>query len=119
MAANRGGDMTANIYNLLFSFTAGILIGLFYFGGLWWTVRKLSAVREPVLWTMGSFVIRASVSLITFYFTAEGDWKNLLICLSGFILMRIIMLMRIRQPVISGRYSVGRDMASTDGIRNQ
>jgi F1F0 ATPase subunit 2 len=90
MAASGGGDMMINIHDLFFSFAAGTLIGLFYFGGLWWTLRRMPVLHEPIIWVIGSFLIRAALSLLGFYFAAGGQWIRILICLLGFFLVRII-----------------------------
>lgn len=82
--------MTVNIYDLLFAFGAGILIGLFYFGGLWWTVNRLSVLQKPTIWVTGSFLVRAALSLLGFYFAAGGQWEGMLFCLFGFVLVRML-----------------------------
>jgi F1F0 ATPase subunit 2 len=89
--APAGGEnkMTVNVYDLMFSFGAGILIGLFYFGGLWWMVNRLTVLRNPVLWVTGSFLVRAALSLSGFYFAAGGQWQGMLFCLIGFVLVRM------------------------------
>jgi F1F0 ATPase subunit 2 len=76
---------------------AGILLGIFYFGGLWLTVRKLSVSGNPYLLTLGSFFGRTVISLFGFYLVARGGhWERLLVCLSGFIFMKIFLVYRLR-----------------------
>ena len=67
---------------------AGILIGGFFFGGLWWTIQKSLTSRNPVLWFFGSTLLRLSAALAGFYFIAGKDWRKLLICLLGFVIAR-------------------------------
>ena len=62
---------------------AGILLGGFFFGGLWWTVQKGLTSKNPVLWFFGSTLLRLSAALAGFYFIAGNDWRKLLICLLG------------------------------------
>jgi len=88
--------MTVNVYDLMFSFSAGILIGLFYFGGLWWTVHRLSIRHKPTRWVTGSFLIRAALSLLGFYFAADGQWKGMLFCLFGFVLVRMVFTAKVK-----------------------
>ncbi len=76
--------------SLLFPLSAGIVIGLLFFGGLWWTVQKGMASSRPALWFMGSLVLRSITALCGFYFVAGGDWKRLAACLCGFIVARLI-----------------------------
>lgn len=75
---------------------AGVLIGVIFFGGLWWTVRKGVTANNPALWFLGSSLLRTSVALTGFYFVAHGDWKKLLFCLMGFLIARVIALRLMR-----------------------
>jgi F1F0 ATPase subunit 2 len=68
---------------------AGIALGLFFFGGLWWTVRKGTVAANPSLWFFGSFMLRTGVALYGFYLISAGDWRRLLAALAGFVLARI------------------------------
>lgn len=67
----------------------GIALGLFFFGGLWWTVRKGTVATNPALWFFASFMLRTGVTLAGFYFIAAGDWRRMLTALAGFILTRM------------------------------
>ena len=69
---------------------AGIGLGLIFFGGLWFTVRKGVASDQPALWFMASLLLRMSVVLAGFYFISGGRWERLLACLMGFGLARLI-----------------------------
>lgn len=69
---------------------AGVLIGLLFFGGLWWTVRKSISSRNPGLLFAASFLLRTLSGLLAFYFIGSGSWQRLLACLFGFILGRIL-----------------------------
>jgi len=85
------------MFMLILSLVAGILLGLFYFGGLWLTVKNLSVSRNPYVLTLGSFFGRTVISLFGFYLVARGGhWERLLVCLSGFIFMKIFLLYRLR-----------------------
>jgi F1F0 ATPase subunit 2 len=78
------------------SLMVGLGIGAFYFFGLWWTVRRLPAMRTPALWTFGSFMVRTAVCVVVFYLTMQGRWENLLICLAGFTLARLWLVRRLK-----------------------
>jgi F1F0 ATPase subunit 2 len=71
---------------------AGVLLGAIFFGGLWWTVHKGVTSKNPALWFLGSLLLRMGIVLAGFYFVARGDWKKLLLCLLGFLIVRVIML---------------------------
>lgn len=69
---------------------AGCLFGVIFFGGLWWTVRKVLFSKCPSLWILTSLLLRTSITLIGFYFVSVNNWKRLLICLLGFVMVRIV-----------------------------
>jgi F1F0 ATPase subunit 2 len=77
---------------------AGILIGGFFFGGLWWTIQKGLTSRNPVLWFFGSTLLRLSAALAGFYFIAGKDWRKLLICMLGFLTARVVVTRLTRTP---------------------
>jgi F1F0 ATPase subunit 2 len=69
---------------------AGLLLGAFFFGGLWWTVIKGVSSQRPALWFFGSMLLRMNVTLAGFYFVARESWKLWLPCLLGFVLARVV-----------------------------
>ena len=71
------------------SLLAGILLGTFFFGGLWWTVRKGVSAKQPALLFLGSLLLRTGVALAGFYFIGRGHWERLLVCLLGFVMARL------------------------------
>jgi F1F0 ATPase subunit 2 len=48
--------------NLVLSLLIGAGLGLFYFGGLWLTVRRLPFTRHPILLTLTSLIGRLGLS---------------------------------------------------------
>jgi F1F0 ATPase subunit 2 len=89
--------MMDNVLPLGLAFAAGLGLGLWYFGGLWWTVQQLGRARRPALWLIGSFVVRAGVSLVGFYLVLGGGADRLMVCLLGFFVARTV-LVRSRLP---------------------
>lgn len=80
------------ILPLISALAAGTGLGLFYFGGLWLTVRLLSTARRPLLLSMCSFLGRLGVVLFGFYLVMGSHWKRLLVCLLGFLGVRVILV---------------------------
>jgi F1F0 ATPase subunit 2 len=76
------------------SLTVGFLIGLFYFGGLWWTVERVNAAQSPGLLLLASFTVRTAVAIFAFYLIMGGEWTRLLIALAGFFIARYILIRR-------------------------
>jgi len=80
------------------SCVAGGLLGAFFFGGLWWTVRKGLSARQPAFLFLGSSLLRTGVVLAGFYFVSERHWDRLLLCLLGFVLARLAVTWLTRLP---------------------
>ena len=75
---------------LLLAGGAGALLGVLFFGGLWWTVQRGLASSRTALWFVGSFLLRTGVVLAGMYVVSGGQWQALLACLVGFAVARII-----------------------------
>jgi F1F0 ATPase subunit 2 len=80
---------------LALAMLAGGLLGGFYFGGLWWTVRKGLSSEKPAFWFFGSLLLRTSVVLAGFYFISHNHWSRLVMCLFGFLIARLIVVKRL------------------------
>ena len=75
--------------SLLLSFVAGLLLGVVFYGGLWWTIRKGLSSPRPALLFLGSAVLRMSIVVTGFHFVSSGQWQRLVVCLAGFIIARL------------------------------
>lgn len=71
------------------SVMAGIALGLFFYGGLWFTVRRLATTPHPVLLTLGSFWIRLVVVLAAFVFLTRAGLPYVALAMASFILGRL------------------------------
>ncbi len=71
---------------------AGVLLGLFFFGGLWWTLRRALGSPRPALWVAGSLLLRMGCTAGGFVIVSAGDWQRLLACLIGFWAARWLVL---------------------------
>lgn len=69
---------------------AGLALGAFFFGGLWWTVRAGLKSKQPALLFMGSLILRSAVVLTGFYFVGAGSALRILVCLGGFLIARAV-----------------------------
>lgn len=79
--------LEAGIYAL--TVLAGWGLGVFFFGGLWWSVRKLVSSATPARWMIASTLVRIGVTLLGFYFISAGSWQRMLACLMGFLAGRL------------------------------
>ena len=66
----------SDILALALAFLAGALLGVFFFGGLWWTVQKGVTSERPALWFLGSLLLRTGMILAGFYFVSQGHWSR-------------------------------------------
>jgi F1F0 ATPase subunit 2 len=92
-----------------FSAMTGMLLGLVYYGGLWYTTRYVVRVAvtgaQPVAWLKSpqlvvflSLVIRTGLVLGGFFWTMQGQWQRMLFALAGFIIARIL----VKKLVLKG-----------------
>ena len=77
------------ITGILSAVLAGMLLGVLFFGGLWWTVQKTLSSTQAGLWFSGSFLVRTALVLVGFYFTSQGDWRRITGCVAGFLGARV------------------------------
>ncbi len=77
---------------MILASVAGIALGIIFFGGLWFTVKKLITAKIPALWMLGSFIVRVGIVLLGFYFIGAGNWQRLISSLIGFIAARFIVI---------------------------
>jgi len=92
------------IFKLVFSLGAGILVGVIFFGGLWFTVTKVVSSGKASLWLVISWLIRNGIVLTGFYFVSNGQWEKLLVCLFGFFVARVVIMRYIKQMPVNKIY---------------
>lgn len=96
-----GGMTMSEALALGLSGVTGGLLGAFFFGGLWWTVRKAVSSRQPALWFLGSVLLRVGVVVAGFLVASGSHWELMLACLLGFVLSRPVVT-RLTRPAESG-----------------
>jgi F1F0 ATPase subunit 2 len=84
--------MMNDTFILLLSAAGGGFLGVFYFAGLGWTLRKGINSRWAALWFSFSFLLRNGVCLFGIYWIGANDFMRILACLVGFILARTIVM---------------------------
>lgn len=84
--------MKPDVFIWILAALGGVLLGLFFYGGLWWTTRKGLTTKNPGLLFLGSMLVRTAVVLAGFYFIADGQWQRIVACLVGFTLARFVVL---------------------------
>jgi F1F0 ATPase subunit 2 len=84
--------MNPEWWHLSAAFVAGGSVGIFYFGGLWLTVKRVPLGRRPRLLLVGSFVLRLAVLLAAFYALAPWGWAAMVCALAGLLIVRQILI---------------------------
>lgn len=88
--------MYATVIDLAVPLLAGLGLGAFYFGGLWWTMRALPGSSHPALLVIASYFGRMAVAFAVFLLVAlGGSWERLVACLAGFLLVKLLMIFRL------------------------
>ena len=73
----------------------GALLGFFFFGGLWWSLKGISSRHHPQ-WFLGfSFLVRTLSVLAGFWWALHHSVAALLGGVAGFALMRHILTHRL------------------------
>jgi F1F0 ATPase subunit 2 len=80
----------------LLAFLAGAVLGIFFFGSLWFTVRQLPTTGWPVRLIVGSYFGRMAIALLGFYLIMQGDWTRAIAGLLGFITVRFALIRRFQ-----------------------
>jgi F1F0 ATPase subunit 2 len=75
--------------SVILALVAGMLVGMFFYGGLWWTVQRGISSKQPAILFTGSLFVRTVVVLAGFYFVSQGDWHRMVACLLGFFVARV------------------------------
>ena len=79
---------------------AGLGIGIFFYGGLWLTVSRISSARRPGLLLVASSGARAALALAAMAVVSQGNAGRIMLCLLGFLIARplVFRLTRSLQP---------------------
>lgn len=79
-------------------------LGMVFYGGLWWTV--VYCVTSPhVGWCfLISWLFRMGIALTGFYWVGVGNGQRLLICLLGFLVVRLLVT-RLTRPAVKKTFS--------------
>ena len=81
-----------NLIGWIMAGIAGMAFGVFFFGGLWWTVRSSMASPRPGPLVFASMLVRLGITLAGFYVVADKQWQPLVACLIGFVTARFLIV---------------------------
>ncbi len=76
--------------DILLPLLGGGALGAFFFGGLWWTVRRATRSARAPLWFAASSLFRTAAALAGMYWLTAARWEKLLPCVAGFYVARLL-----------------------------
>jgi F1F0 ATPase subunit 2 len=88
----------SEVITLSLALLTGVCLGLFYFGGLWWTVEKGLTAQNPAVLFLASLLVRTAIVLVGFYFLARDHWSGLVAAFVGFLVARVFVVRRLSHP---------------------
>lgn len=68
---------------------AGVMLGLVFFGGLWWTTQRLAASSQPGILVSVSLLVRVAVLAAGLFLLAQVGNAALLAAVLGLLVTRI------------------------------
>jgi len=80
---------------------AGVVLGTFFFGGLWWTVQKGLSSSRPAALFLCSLLLRTLLVVGGFFFVSRGDWRYWIASLIGFVLARLMMTRVVKSAEVA------------------
>ncbi len=83
---------------LALALCCGLVLGMIYFGGLWFTVRKIPVSSSPQLLLFGSLLLRLGLCLGSFYLLLLQGRQLLVTAMIGFLLVRFYWLSVASKP---------------------
>lgn len=81
-----------NILIIVLNGFAGLVLGSFFYFGLYWTVKKGISAKHPGLLFSSSFFIRTLVVLAGVLFLTRGIFSRLIACMLGMVFSRVLVL---------------------------
>ena len=77
---------------MIIAFFGGILLGMVFFGGLYFTVERIQRVKHPALLMIFSLLLRMTMLLFGFYLLMNNRYQNLLAALVGVMISRFFLI---------------------------
>jgi F1F0 ATPase subunit 2 len=87
--------MIADILLILVAFGSGIVLGLAFFGSLWWTIARVTSGRIGTWLLPVSSLVRTALLFAGFWLVAHGKVARLVACLAGWLLARSLTVRRL------------------------
>lgn len=79
------------------AFFGGMVLGLIFFGGLYWSVQRIGRVKNPGPLMLISGVVRMAVLLLGLYFLGSNDISRFLAVLAGVVVVKFMLIVWVGQ----------------------
>lgn len=79
------------VARVLLGLVVGLAVGAGFFGGLWWTLRRVERSRRPGTLLLLSLLVRLAVAGAGLTWAVRAGAPELLACLAGILLVREIL----------------------------
>lgn len=103
--------MTVDVHALgrdgLVAFGAGLGLGLVYFGGLWWTSRRIARAAWPQAFYFVSFALRMALLLGGIWLVTGGRAATTALCLVGVLVGRRLTVAYVQRSAVAGEEREG------------
>jgi len=82
---------------MVYSFFGGIILGLIFFGGLYYTTQKLPKAKKPALLMFSSITIRMIILVGGLYLIFSNEISRLLIAILGVFISKYIVVKYVKK----------------------
>ncbi len=101
----------ASVAGYLIALAGGAACALFYFGGLWLTLRHTLDARHPAVLVVLSFWARTAIVAAAIFMLAGSRLERLVLCVVAFLATRAVLLRLLPAPVRSEPLRIGDERA--------
>lgn len=84
--------MDSSPLDLALAALAGAFLGILYFGGLWWTIQRISQAGQSVWLLAVSFILRTVLVIGGFFIITDGKLERLAVSMLAFFVTRFFFI---------------------------
>ena len=100
---------TIDILLIVAALVGGALLGLFCFGGLWWTVRRLPTAKSPALLMLGSLLLRSAITVGGILLVSWGHVERIIAAMVSFTVVSFVLRKRLGPDAVAADTDRGGD----------
>jgi len=82
---------------MVIAFITGILLGFVFFGGLYFSVKRMADMKHPAVFMLASLIVRMAILLVGLYLIRGDSFYNIPLALLGIILARTYLTWRVKR----------------------